>query len=273
MKNKKIIQTSFGIVAGTAMMLSGAVLVFAEGNTGASARKAVAPKAKINTSSLVEKSNKEIEKRVKDLNKLEDRILEMKNVSDAEKKSFSDSINSEISNLDDLKGKIGSSTDMTTLKSDVASITKDTRIYALVIPKMHILAANDKAMTAVNMLNAMVTKLQTRISDAQANGKDVTALNTALADLSAKLADATSLSGSISSGISTLVPDQGNKTVMSSNEAALKAARKNISLINADLSAARKDVNIILKGVKGVGPSATAAVPPTTSTTTGAVNQ
>lgn len=271
MKNKKIIQFSVGVIAGTVMLLGSTALVFAQGGTNTS-KKIVTTKAKVNQSSLVDKSDKEIEKRIKDLSSLNTRIGDMKNVTDEEKKSLSDSIESEVSNLNDLKEKIGSSTDMTTLKTDVASITKDNRIYALVIPKMHILAANDKAMTLINMLEVIKSKLQTRISDAQTAGKDVTTLNTKLADIGAKLSDATSLSGSITSGISGLTPDLGNKTIMASNEAALKAARKNLSMIQADLSAVRKDINAITKGIKGVGPSSTSATPSTSTTSTSSTN-
>ena len=288
MKNKKIVQTSATVVAATAMMLSFASFAFAqtsmqEGasvssssmNTSASATVSsrrtalnakLSAKQKLNQSSLVTKSDTAIDKRVADLNDLSTKIADMKNVSDADKASLSSSIASEVSNLTDLKTKISADTDMASLTADAKSITTDNRVYGLVVPQARITSANDKAVTVMNMLSAMVPKLQQRISDAQAAGKNVDALTAALNDLNAKLADATSLSGSIPGAISTLTPDQGNKTVAASNEAALKAGRKNLALIQADLAAGRKDVAKITAGVKGVGPSATASS--TTSMTT-----
>ena len=269
MKNKKIIQVGVGVVAGVTMLIGSSVLVFAQTSSSTASAKKIA-KTKLNQSSLVVNANKEIDKRLTDLSNINTRISAMKNVSDAEKSALASSIQAEVTNLANLKTEISSSTDMTTLRADAAGITKDNRIYALVIPKMRILAAGDRATTVINMLQAIGTKLQTRITDAGTAGKDVTTLNTALTDFNAKLADATSLSGSIASGISNLMPDQGNKSIISSNDIALKAARKNLSMIQADLVAARKDVNTIVKGIKGVGPAATAITPPpaTTGTTT-----
>jgi len=280
MKNKKIIQTSVGIIAGAAMLASGAGLVFAQTsttqNSGTSTTKssilkqeASNAKFKLNQSKDVKKANDAIDKRIQDLNSLSSRISEMKNVTSTEQSTLSNSIQAEITNLNNLKTKIAADSDMASLNSDVKSITSDTRIYALVIPQDRILAASDKATTVINMLNAMGSKLQTRISDAQTAGKDVTALNTALADFNAKLAEATSLSGSIASGISTLTSDQGNKTVLASNNMALKTARQNLSKIESDLNAARKDVKTIMGKVKGIGESATATSTHTEETPAG----
>ena len=289
MKNKKIIQTSVGVVAATAVMLSFASFAFAQtdmqtGTTGASVSSSVnttstvstkkaalsarlSAKQKLNQSTLVTKSDTAIDKRIADLNDLSAKIADMKNVSDADKASLSSSITSEVSNLTDLKTKISADTDMASLQSDAKSITADNRVYDLVVPQARITSANDKAVTVMNMLTAMVPKLQQRISDAQAAGKNVDSLTAELTDLNAKLADATSLSGSIPGAISTLAPDHGSKTVAASNEAALKAGRKNLALIQADLAAARKDVTKITAGVKGVGPSANATSTVNASTT------
>ncbi len=287
MNKKTIIKTGVGIVVATAMVVGSAGLVFAQDtaqNSGTSTVKSstkktheastknTGSKAKINQSKKVGDANTAIDKRVKDLNDLVSRVSEMKNVSSAEQTSISNSIQSEITNLNNLKTKIEADTDPASLKEDIKSITADTRIYALVIPKDRILAASDKATTVINMLNAMGSKLQTRITDVQTSGKDVVALNSALADFNAKLAEATSLNGSIASAISTLTPDQGNKTVLDSNNLALKTAKQNVAKIDSDLASARKDVKTIMGKVKGVGAAATAVTAPS-GTTTDPVNQ
>ncbi len=262
MKNKTIMKAGVGVVSAV-MLLGSASLAFAQNTTSATISGSVkssvkmSSKSKMNQSTLVTTSDKKIDQRIKDLTDLATRISEMKNVSTVEQASLSASVQTEITNLNTLKAKIGADTDLTTLKADIQSITTDDRTYELMIPQARIIAAADKSTTIINMLTAMGGKLQARIADAQTAGKDVTALNTALVDFNAKLADATSLSGSIVSGVSTLVPDQGNKTVMASNNAALKAARTNLTMITADLKAARNDITTITKGVKGVGAAAT----------------
>ena len=284
MKNKKIIQQVGVGAMGALMFLSPVAIAFAQNeaadsvaskqptSTQTEARSAymrkvqekrdaastkINEKNKLNQSGLVTKSNKEIENRIKDLNEMSDRIGEMKNMTEAQRASLTSSLQSQVTNLNALKEKIGADTDMASLKADAKSISSDNRIYMLEIPKAKILAGADRSMTVVNMLNEMASKLQTRISDAQAAGKDVTKLNSALNDLNAKLADAKSLSDSITSTIPTLAPDQGNKTIIASNKTALDSARKNLSMIEKDLKAARADISMITKGVKGIGQSAT----------------
>ncbi|MEI6316239.1 MAG: hypothetical protein WCO65_00745 [bacterium] len=274
MKNKKIALVSLGTAAGTLMLFSFATLAFAQGGT---ASTKLATKTKVNQSSLVEKSNKEIDKRVSDLTDLQSRISVMKNMSSSQVSTLTASLESQKTELSNLKSKIASDTDMKSLTADAKSITANNRTYALVLPKARILIAADRATTLTDMLTSLGVKLQARISEVQATGKDVTALTAALVDFNAKLADATSLSASIPAGISNLVPDQGNKTVAASNETALKTARKNLTLIDKDLKAARADMKIIMGGVKGVGPSAgenkQESETETHATTTGEVNQ
>lgn len=248
MKNKKIITVGVSAL----VLLSSTTLAFAQGNAGSKA----SIKANVSQSSLVQKANTAIDKRVTDLTDLETRISTMKNVSSSQISSLTASLETQKNDLLGLKTKIASDSDMKSLTADAKSVTTNNRTYALVIPKARILIAADRSATITDMLTALGTKLQARISEAQTSGKDVTALTSALVDFNAKLADATSLSTSIPAAISGLVPDQGNKTVMNSNETALKTARKNLTLIEKDLKEARADMKIIVNGVKGVGADA-----------------
>lgn len=253
MKNKTVIKVGSGMVLSAAMLLGFATSAFAQTGTISAS---VSAKTKLSQSSLVTKADTAIDKRVSDLTDLETNIATMKNVSSSQIASMTASIEAQKTDLANLKAKIAADTDMTTLRTDIKSITADNRTYALIIPQARILLASDKATTITGMLTAIGTKLQSRVSGAQTSGKDVTALTSALVDFNAKLSDATSLSASIPTAISGLVPDNGDKTVMASNEAALKAARANLAAIAADLKAARADMKTIIAGVKGVGASA-----------------
>ena len=272
MKNNKIITVGVSAL----VLLSSTTLAFAQGNGGG---PKASIKANVNQSSLVQKANTAIDKRVTDLTDLENRISTMKNVSSSQIASLTASLETQKTDLLNLKTKIASDADMKSLTADAKSVTANNRTYALVIPKARILIAADRSATITDMLTALGTKLQARISESQTAGKDVTALTSALVDFNAKLADATSLSASIPAAISGLVPDQGNKTVMNSNETALKTARKNLTLIEKDLKDARADMKTIVNGVKGVGASAGADTETPASQTdakgsaTGTVNQ
>ena len=87
----------------------------------------------------------------------------------------------------------------------------------------------------------------------QAAGKNVTALAAASADMTAKMADANAQAQAAQNGVSSLLPDQGNATVIASNKAALIAARADIKTSTTDLKAARADIQTILSGLKTLG--------------------
>ena len=201
---------------------------------------------------VISRSDSAITTRVNALNNLSTRISNMKNVSAATKTAITTEVQTEVGNLTTLKAKIDADTDLATAKADAKTITGDYRIYALVIPQGYIISSADRVGGIVGLINAIQTKLQTRITDAKTNGKDVTALETAMTDMTAKLADATTQASSAQSGVSALTPDKGDATVAASNKAALVAARANIKTANADLKAARKDIQTIRQGLKAM---------------------
>ena len=73
-----------------------------------------------------------LDQRVTSLGALITRIQGMKYVSDSDKATIEGVLNSEISQLGNLKNQIGTDTSTSSLKTDVDSITKSYRVYALV---------------------------------------------------------------------------------------------------------------------------------------------
>ena len=217
------------------------------------------------TANLQARADKEIDRRVVNLNKLQDKLQEMKKLSSADKSSFVTTIQGQINLLDNLKVKINADTDAATLKTDVQSITKAYRIYALVLPQTQIVAAADRLASTTDLLTAYVAKLQTRVTMAQNAGKDVTALQALLTDMGTKIADAGVQAAKAIAGVSFLKPDNGDKTVMASNAAALKDARTAVRVGTQDLKDANKDGQKILKALKAFAVKSTAT---TTATTT-----
>jgi len=207
----------------------------------------------------IAKADKEISSRIEALNKLAARIQEIKNLTDADKSTLAGEIQTQITTLNTLKSKIDADTDAAALKTDMASITVDYRIYALVIPQAQIVAAADRLKTIALDISIVGNKLQTRIASAQTAGSNVTALQTSLTDMQAKITDAQTQAQTAVTAVATLVPDQGDSTKSAANASALKDARAALKAGQADIVAARKDANAIVKGLRAFKPKGTAS--------------
>lgn len=208
-----------------------------------------------------------IQKRLDDLNKLSLRVQEMKKISADSKMSITNSINSLILELTNLKAKIDSDTSTTTLKADRDAITKQYRIYALVVPKVNIMAAGDRINTMADLLTTFVSKIEVRLGNASTtnplSSTELSTIQTNLADLKTRINTARIDAGVAVSGVLTLVPDNGDKNMMTSNTASLKAAKEKIKSAHTSLLAAHKDATLIVKTL-----SKKDSVPKTASSTT-----
>ena len=201
----------------------------------------------------IAKADKDIAQRINSLNKALERITGMKNVSDTEKNSAKTDIQSELANLNLLKSKIDADTDLVTIKKDLESLISGSRIYALVIPKLNILASVDKVNTVATMLTTISVKLQARVDEAKASSTDVTSLQTALDNITTKVASAKEEAVTAQTTVADLVPDNGNKTILDSNNAKIKLARENIKNANKDLNDARNSAKKITEALKAPG--------------------
>ena len=199
---------------------------------------------------IIGRSDTAITTRIAALNKMSARIGEMKNVPASEISNIANEVQTETTNLTNLKTKIDADTNVAAARADEKTITGDYRIYALVIPQASIVASSDRVSTIAGMITALQTKIQARITADQTAGKDVTALATANADITAKVTDATSKASLAQSAVVSLAPDQGNATVAASNKSALLGAHANMQVSATDLKAARADIKTILAGLK-----------------------
>lgn len=212
----------------------------------------------------------EIDSRIQSLMKLEGRVNGFARLTADQKTAFMNAITAEINTLTQLKTQIAADTSTTTLKADVESVTKNQRVYALVMPQISIAASADRVLAVAAQMDALAPKLQARITAAAAAGMNVSAAQTAYADMTAKVADAKVQAQAATSLTANLKPDNGDKTLFASNAQALKDARAKLKLAEADLRTARKDVNTILKAVKGMRAEGHAeGTATTTASTTG----
>lgn len=217
------------------------------GSTSAQARSASTTAARM--ANMQSKSGKEIDQRIDSLNKLLTRVQSFNKVSDADKASIASSIQNVITTLTSLKTKIATDTSTSTISVDMKSITEANRVYALVIPKINVMAAADRVGTIYDMLSIIAGKIQVRLSQSTST-PDASSLQSDLSDMNAKLADAKTQAQNAINAVASLQPDNGDKTVMQSNTTALKAGRTDIQNATKDLTAARKDAQTIIQALR-----------------------
>lgn len=200
--------------------------------------------------SLKTRATQEIDRRIKALTYVITRINNLKHITAAQKTAYTTQIQTEIINLNTLNTKIQADTTLEALKPDVKSIVDSYRIYALFIPQIHILAASDSMLQTTNQASELATKLETRIQEAQSQGRNVSLLTTTLADMRAKIEDAVTQATSASTIVTVLTPDgyPGNKTTLKSGRSMLVAGKQ--SLLQA-----RRDATTIIQGLRALGTS------------------
>jgi hypothetical protein len=198
------------------------------------------------------KADTEIDRRIKAITDAGNRVQAMTKISADFKKNLTTNLQTQGTGLASLKTKIDADTDGATLRTDVQSITQSYRIFALVLPQARIAAAADREATILSMLFGIGVKLQARADAAASAGKDAKVVNQALVDMGTKLATAKTHAEAAVTLSAPLTPDNGDKDKMKANADALANARKEVAAAHADLMAARKMVDSILKSLKGL---------------------
>jgi len=253
MKTGKITSIAKFIALSLPIIILGLILSTSSVNAQVSA--SVKANASVNVTKLsadrVAKGDKELDKRVESLNKLNDRVGEMKRLTDAQKSAIQGEIKAVILNLTTLKAKIDAegTTGTTSLKEDLQSITTNYRVYALIMPQIHILAALDRIGNLTDAFAILGTKIEGRIAEAKTAGKDVAALEKNLTDFRAKITDENAEAQKALNLITPLAPDNGDKTVMTANKKALTDARAAIKKAHQDIMDARKIAGTMVKAL------------------------
>ncbi len=204
-----------------------------------------------------DRGEKQIQARVEALNRLLTRVGTMKNLSDSQKSALSSTIQSAITDMTNLEAKIKADTTAAELSADLKTIAPEYRIYMLVMPQTSVLSAVDRINTLVASLKTIQSKIQSRVSSDSALSGNAS-VSASISDMTAKLSDALSQAAAAQAEVEALKPDQGDKAIMQSNDAALKDARAKIKTAIEDLQAARKDardVIVLITGNNNIGDS------------------
>lgn len=191
----------------------------------------------------------EIDRRLNSLSKLTGLINSAKKLSTDDKNTLDLQIQSQISSLMTLKTKVSTDSASLDLKTDVDSIKSSYRIYALYLPKMHILVAADLLNQVADKLTTLSLKLQSRIQQADTAGQDVTQLQSKLTDLQTHIADLTTQTTEATSSVLPLTPDG-----WPANKSTLTAARTNLVNARKDAGTAKADIQQILADLKSLRP-------------------
>lgn len=196
---------------------------------------------------IITRGDQEISRRLTSLNGLSAKISGASKLTAADKATLSAEVSTEVSGLTTLKAKLDAETTLAGAKADAQSIVSDYRVYALIVPKIELVRAADDQQVTESKLTALATKLQTRLTTAKNNGKDVTALQAKLTDMTSQIANAQSISSGIEAKVINLQPSDYNSdhSVLSGDAAQLKTA-------HADNQAAYSDAKAIVAGVKSL---------------------
>jgi hypothetical protein len=254
--------TTVSLMGTAAILLLSVSSAYATSTSASTSVATASDKTAERLQKIIATADLDISARVDTLQALSARVLDMKNVSADQKTALRNVFDTNVSGLNDLKTKIHTDTDLATATTDAKSIFTTFRIYALVIPQGWILATADRVATIADLMATFATQIQTRITADQAAGKDVSLLNATLTDMSTKIADAHTQSASVLSSVSGLLPDEGATAKITSNHAALVAARAVLKKAAADLVDARKDMVTLTENLHFLEgtPSATSTV-------------
>lgn len=186
----------------------------------------------------------EIDRRLASLNTALAALQTSTKITSTDKTALASQIQDEVTALTSLKAKLAANTVLAEARADVASIATDYRVYALMLPKTRLVAAADRQTMAVTQLTDLSNKLETRLTAAKSNGKNVAALQTSLIQLKTQLATATTGSSGVVAKVLALQPSDvnANRTVLAGYRQALVTAQ-------AELKAARTTAKTIVDGL------------------------
>lgn len=276
------VSASMAVIAAAALPALAQTVALSSGKAGVNASATISAagiKARLNAeasatlavriTTIIDRADQEITRRVNALNALSVRVAAMVRLSATDKNNLSSSIQSQITAMNSLQTQISAdaaANNTSSLKTAVQSITASYRIFALILPQGMIEAAADRALTIVGIMNDLSTKLSARIQAAQSARNNVTVAQTALTDFNAKVSDANTQANAAVSEVASLTPDNGSSTIMVSNTATLKDARSKIQAVQQDFVAARADAETIIKDLAAFKVSSTASTTVSAST-------
>ena len=194
---------------------------------------------------LKSRASTEIDRRLTRLSALSSTISGAARLTSGDKSSLQAEVTSEVNGLTSLKSQIAGDTDLQTARINAQSVLTDYRVYALVVPKVWLVRVADDQQAVENKLNTLSGKLQTRINEAQNNGKTVTALQNSLNDMQTNTQAAQKISAPVEQALLPMQPTDYNN-----DHTLLTGYRTKLTTAHNDNKAAYSDAKTIVQGLK-----------------------
>lgn len=148
--------------------------------------------------------------------------------------------------LNALLTTIKNETDPSKFKAEVRSIYTDYRIYALALPQVHLVRANDRlSVDTVPTLEQLSGDLKTAIAQGAKEGKNVTAAQEAVQDMDNQIATIEQKTGGTSAGLLALTPAGWN-----GNHGVVLPFRQDVQAAATAAKQARQDGRAALKDLR-----------------------
>jgi len=214
----------------------------------ATSTNTVAPSCPANPSHLqtiITKGNEEIGRRQNTLSTLTNKIDNATHLTTSDKTTLSTEVGTTISGLATLKGQLVADTNVCSARNDALSIYTEYRVYAIVAPKIELIKVADDQLSVQANLNALSTKLQTRITADQNAGKNVTTLQNELNSMNGLVSSAGAISTQIESAVINLEPTDYN-----TNHSVLVGDSAQLKIAHQDDQTAYSDAKTIVAGLK-----------------------
>lgn len=201
-----------------------------------------------------------IKERINSLNANAQAVAASKGLTVEQKAAFATFFSGKIAELTALGVKIAQGADATTTKPLVNSIFTDFRIYAIVLPQVRLEKRIYELQNHVVKLTETFTKVQTKIDEQKAKGKDVTVWQKGLDDAKTLVTTDTQKLSTLFTQISALKPsDYGtsSKAVIDSVNKGVKEVAKDFNSIGRKVRRPEILHKVKVPAVAGIGSTTT----------------
>jgi hypothetical protein len=237
-------------VAGMTIAAGGTALAQTEGDPSAIGGRRGTPAAErvVTIDRLKARCIEAIDKRLPALARAKQHLADSAWVTDGHRSALNGQLDAQTEGLKALKEKIAGDSDRETLIADCRSIVHDYRVFALMLPKTRLVIGADRVPGAAARLTQVAVKLQGRIDEAEAAGKDVTAAQEALDKMTTEVGSATDAADGVADAVLPLKPQD-----YPDNKPVLDGARTSLGQAHGHLKAAAAAGRQVVAALKALG--------------------
>lgn len=190
---------------------------------------------------LQQRGATEIDRRLASIDQMTSRVDEADAMTDAHKSGLRSQLEADKTQLADLKNKLAAETDETAVRADVQSIFGKFRVYALLVPKVHIVRSADAVDAAAGELENAAAQLDTVVARQKASGRNTADIEASLVTAHESAKTAKDVVKGVGDATMSLDP-QNYPANVSQRDAALQAVQKAGIKLRQGLEALRQAI-------------------------------